>query len=991
MKTQSFFSRGRLSASVAPVVLGLAMISLPAFAQTAAPAADEEATAGDEIVVTGSLISNPNLASSSPVTAIGQEEIQLRQSNTAEQILRDIPGVVPSIGANVNNGNNGTSLVNLRGLGSNRNIVLLDGVRVVPSNFGGSVDLNNIPLALVQRVDVLTGGASTTYGADAVSGVVNFITRRDFSGVEFQISDQINEKGDGNVIRSDVTIGANVDDGRGNVVLSVGYQQADPIYQGDRDVALFGISSRTGIASGSSFTSVPVGISTDADDFQLNPASNTLIPFYQGFNFNPFNIFVTPFEKFNIYGAGRYEVSDAVEVYSRALFSKSTVDTIIAPSGIFGVGGLTIPGQNPFLPSNVRDQLCDFAAIPRGATCNNNPAIPLQSVYRRLIEVGPRISSYVTQVFDISAGVKVKLTDSVKLDVYGSYGESENVETRSGYVLNSRVQQALNATNTTTCINTSNQCVPLNLFGQGGSITPAQAGFLNGRSTIANKASISQVHGLLSGDFGFTSPAASEPVAFAVGAEYRKYGAERIPDILALVPGELGGAGGAVLPLKGGYNVQEFFGELIAPLVSDKPFFNELTAEAGVRYSKYAVDAAGRPRFNATTYKFGGTWSPVEDIKIRANYQRAVRAPNIGELFGPVSTGLTNLLVDPCAGAAPTTSTNLAAICSAQGAPAAAVMNGTIQNPSAGQANATGGGNPLIKPETANTYTVGVVIQPKDLISGLTFTVDYYNIQVKKAITSATPADIISACFGNITAASFSSAACNTIRRNPINGRLSGTSTPTNPILGLPQPLTNEGFLKTDGIDVTLNYSHDFSFAKYSFSFQGNYTRSSEFQASSTAFNRDCTGFYSANCGSIQPKYSFIQRTTLGFDGVDLSLLWRYIHKVNYEGQASDFAARGFTAATRTLFRGVITGPSPLAGQTVDFNRIKAYNYFDLTARFNVNDNFDITLSSYNIFNKKPPVVGSAAGSTAFNSGNTYPSTYDAVGRRYAATARLKF
>jgi outer membrane receptor protein involved in Fe transport len=410
-----------------------------------------------------------------------------------------------------------------------------------------------------------------------------------------------------------------------------------------------------------------------------------------------------------------------------------------------------------------------------------------------------------------------------------------------------------------------------------------------------------------------------------------------------------------------------------------------------VRYSKYKVDTAGSPKFNATTYKFGGTYAPVEDIKFRANYQRAVRAPNIGELFRPTVTGLTNLLVDPCAGAAPVGNANLAAICLAQGAPAAAVAAGSIQNPSAGQANATGGGNPLLRPETGKTYTFGVVIQPKALVPGLTFTLDYYNIEITKAITFATPADVINACFGNITAASAASPACTGIRRNPANGRLSGTSTPTVPILGLPQPLTNSGIQKTDGFDLTLNYTRDVGFADLNLNFQGNYTRSSEFQASATSFNRDCTGFYSANCNSLQPKYSFTQRTTLGFDSVDVSLLWRYIDSVKYEGQASDFAARGFTAANRNLFVGAITGPSPLAGKNVNFNRIKAFNYFDLTTRIHVSDNLDLTLSAFNIFDKKPPVVGSAAGPTAFNSGNTYPSTYDAVGRRYSATARFKF
>ena len=979
----------KLKLGAAPLVLSVALVSAPAFAQDA-PA--EEAVSGNEIVVTGTLIRNANLESSSPVAVISADEVALRQSNTAEQLLRELPGVTPNLGGNVNNGTVGSARVDLRGLGANRNIVLLDSQRLTPSSFSGIVDLNNIPVSLIERIDVLTGGASTSYGADAVSGVVNFVTKQDFAGLDLVVGEQISERGDTNVFRADLVLGANFDDGRGNAVLALSYQEADPLYFGARSFGEFTLSSATGVASGDSFTSSPTGISTTDTDFQIAPDGSSLVPFYNAFNFNPFNVYTTPFERFSFYGKARYEVSDNLEVYARGLFSKNRVSSIIAASGIFGISGLTIPGQNPYLNPVVRNQLCGFAGIAPGAACDTNPAIPLQTVYRRSVELGPRVSEYVTTYFDYTAGLRYGITDSIKFDAYGSYGESENAETRTGYVANSRVQQALNATNTTTCQNTANGCVPLNLFGPQGSITPEMGAFIGGiTSTIVNRTSLAQVHGVLSGDFGATLPWAAEPISFAAGAEYRKYTAERAPDNLASIPGELGGAGGAILPLNGGFDVKEAFGEVIVPLVADKPFFDELTFEAGVRYSKYSVDAPGNPKFNATTYKFGLNWSPVDAIKFRGNYQRAVRAPNIGELFAPVATGLTNLLVDPCAGAAPTTNANLAAVCIAQGAPVASI--GSIQNPSAGQANATGGGNPNLRPEKSDSYTVGVVIRPQDLISGLTVTLDYYNIKVSNAITTATPGDVIAACFGNITAASATSAACTSIRRNngsPAgtgNGRLSGTSTVANPIAGLPTPLTNNGQLKTDGIDLTVNYRTDIGFAELQLNFSGNYTFNSSFKASPSAVERECTGYYSTNCGistgltvgSLQPEFSWTQRTTLAFDKIDLSLLWRHIDGMQYE------------PGLPPLFSGTITGRGDLVGREVNFNRIKAYDYFDLTARFAFSDNVDLTLSAFNLFDKQPPIVGSSAGSTSFNGGNTYPSSYDTIGRRYAASVHFKF
>ena len=996
MKTQSIFSRGRLSASVAPVVLGLAMISMPAYAQTKpvpADAADEAAAEGETIIVTGSLIANPNVQSSSPVAVIGSEEIALRQTGNAEEILRTLTGAVPSIGKNQNNGNGGASFVDLRNLGPSRNLVLVDGVRLVPAGGGGSAsaafDLNNIPLALVERVDSLTGGASTTYGADAVSGVVNFVTKKNFTGFELTVNDSITEDGDGNAFRADVTIGGNFADDKGNAVLSVGYQQADPIFQGARDISIFGISSTSGRATGASATSVPVTIGfsdINSTTLQLDPTSTSLIAPYAPFNFNPFNVFVVPYNRFNIYSAANYEVSDKVEVYARGLFSRNSVKTIIAPSGLFGAT-LTINGDNPTLLPGIRDTICRLNGIALGTACNTNQAIPLPGVYRRLVELGPRQSEYSTNFFDYRAGVKYAVTDNIKLDVYGAYGQSTRTETLTGYVLNSRVQQALTANNTTTCVVTTNNCVPLNLFGPAGSITPAQTGFIGGSSTIARSATLSQVHGLLSGDFGATIPSASDPISFAVGAEYRKYNAQVRPDNLAQIPGELGGAGGAVLPINGGYDVKEGFGEINIPLASDKSFIKELSVEAGIRYSKYSINAAGNPKFSATTYKFGANFEPVDGFKIRGNYQRAVRAPNIGELFSPVVTGLTTLTIDPCAGAAPVGNANLTAVCLAQGAR----IVGNIPNPSAGQANATGGGNPLSSPEKATTYTVGLVVQPKDILNGLTLTVDYFNIKITNAIAAATPADILAACFNNLTAASAASVACTSIRRNPTNGGLSGGN---GTVTGLPQPLTNRGRFSTDGVDIAVNYKRDLGFAQYSTSFNGTYTRTSKFQASSTGINRECVGFYSSNCANVQPKFTFNQRTSLKFDGVDVSLLWTHVGGVKYEGSADDFLARGFTVASRRLFSGVVTnaGPalSPLAGRTFDFNRIKSYNIYDLTTKFEVTDNLQVTLGVLNLLDKKPPLVGAQAGGQN-NAGNTYPSSYDAVGRRYSATARLKF
>ena len=997
-----------------------------------------------DIVVTGTLIRNPNLTSSAPVSVIGQDEVQLRQTNTAEEVLRTLPGAVPSIGSAVNNGNGGQSLVNLRGLGSNRNIVLLDGNRLVPGNLDGTVDLNNIPLSLIERVDALTGGASTTYGADAVAGVVNFITRKDFTGIDLSASEQITGKGDGNYFRTDLTLGASTDDGRGNAVFSIGYQESDPVYQGGRSFSERNIDSFSGAASGSG-TSVPATFSgtrplvngvpstnpavLNGGNRQIN-AAGAAVAAYAPFNFNPFNIFQTPFKRFNLFGQANYKISDGVEFYTRGLFSRNTVSTIVAPSGVFA-SPVEIPLSNPYLPTTLRSQFCAFDVNPNpavytprftpaqcaagaaatsptaagfgivgrtggfvSADINNDGVIganegydpnPAVTLARRGVETGPRVSDFQTTIFDYRAGLRGDITPSISYDVAGSYGESTNRQTLQGYVLTSRARSAIFATNTATCltgatggasITAATGCIPVNFFGGANTIAPNQIPYLLSASTSTVETSLGQVRGIVNGELGITSPFATSAVNFAAGAEYRRYRASQASDTLAQTPGELGGAGGAQPTFNGGYEVTEGFGELVVPLVADVTLIRSLQLEGGIRRSHYKVFTDGSPTFNTTTWKAGGSWTPVDALKLRGVYQRAVRAPNIGELFTPVTTVLTNLSADPCAGAAPVSNADLRAVCLAQGAPAGTI--GSIPQPNAGQANITTGGNPNLRPEIARSYTLGAVIQAP-FITNLTITADYYNIKVRRAVSSFAPGDILTQCFGNVTAASANDPACLSIRRNPASGDLSGDPATTP---GLLANLSNLGLLQTDGIDATLAYRQDLGFGRFNLSAQGNWTSRSKFQAAPGLINRECTGYYSINCGSIQPEFQWNVRGTMTVDPVDFSVLWRHIDSVRQEPIDADPDNSG----------PAYSGPvATLGGGNYNFGRIPAFNYIDFAARVAVNEHFEFTFTVQNAFDKKPPIVGSTVGTTTYNSGNTFPSTYDALGRRFAAGARLRF
>ena len=968
-----------LKYAAAPLALGLALISAPSFAQDAAPAEVAE----EAIVVTGSRISNPNLELSSPVSVVGAEEFAIQQVFSVEDVLRDIPGSAPSVGSQVGNGGNGGANIDLRGLGSNRNLVLIDGNRVVPATLGGVVDTNIIPIALLERVDVFTGGASTVYGADAITGVVNFVTKSDFAGIDLNLGYGLSDRGDAGQFRADITIGGNFEGGRGNAVFNVGYTETDELYMGARDFSKVGLSGVTGLPQGST-TSIPITFRAPIVGQLDIPTGTVGVNTANTYNFAPLNLLRTPMRRFSMYGKARYDITDNIEAYASGLFSKSAVKYLAAPAGIFA-DPLLLPLSNPFLPANTRNQLCAAdsnsalagvqpfltptecaaAAVATSTTSPDYKEISITSE-RRFTELGPRETEWTTTTFQLNAGLRGALTDTLDWDIRGSYGESERITEAkggSGFAL----QQAVRATNTTTCTVKTGGCVPLNIFGPEGSITPAMANFIRITTYQFVKTSYAGVEGGISGDIGLTSPFSVTPIGVAIGGEYRKFKGESFGDGISRQVGAVLGAGAAALPVLGQYDSYETYGELIVPLVEDKPFFKTLTLEAGVRYSDYSTSGGN------VTWKAGGSWEPMDMIKFRGMYSHAVRAPNIGELFQPQVVGLANLTADPCQGQSTNAAgTNynarlaneaaLRSLCVATGVPAGAIGSGSIPAPSSGQIQSTSGGNPLLDPETATTITAGVVLTP-DFVSGLTISADWYSIKVKDAITTPSVLDVLNGCYSvalNPTLAS-TAASCALVSRNANTGRLDGAAVDTR---GVFLGLSNQGRLETSGIDVSLNYRRDIGFATFSYALNANYTFENKFQATPASVNRECIGYFSTSCNIISPL-TLNQRTTLVFDGIDVSLNWRHQSSVKRE---------------------------PLASAILPaFSKIPAYNYFDLGFGANILENLKINLAVTNLLDKQPPVTGNSVGSTAYNAGNTYPSNYDPIGRRYNVGINLRF
>lgn len=972
---------------LATTVIGGAAFSIMAASPAVAQSADQDVSEVSAIVVTGSRIRQPGYEAASPISSVSSETIALEQPVAVEELVKDLPAVVPAVGSATNNGSGGGATINLRGLGTNRTLVLVNGRRVVPFNLAGVVDTNVIPVALVERIDVVSGGASAVYGADAVAGVVNFILKENFQGVELTSSYGLSQENDAIRRKVDLTIGGNFADDRGNAVVNFGYTKTDPMYQNQRPWGLVARSSNNGAALGSG-TSVPgrfgvtpvTGGTPIPSAAEINPATGALIgpsdPAYNaaGYNYNPFNLYQTPLSRYQINALGNYKISPAAEVYSQLTFVKSEVSLDNAPSGTFG-NVYSVPIGNPFIPEPMRQQLCAARGIP-AAGCVSGAAgttiVPL-TVNRRFTEMGSRPVNYENETVQLLAGIRGDINANWNYDVYASHGETQQLLTRTNWGSLSKLRNALNTVSSTECILPGTTvaiagCVPINVFGAEGTITQKMIDYIN-LSSI-NKTTIKQdvVSGSISGTLPdqLSSPWASRPIATAFGLEWRRSSAATRGDQPSQINGEVLGTGAPVPDRQGEFEMREAFAEFSVPLIEGLPFAHSVNLEAGYRHTEF--EAAG-VKSDYGSYKFGGDWSPIEDLRVRVMYQRATRAPNIGELFNPQVTGLGNLAVDPCQGAlinaaAANTAGTLSNLCRLTGVPTGAI--GFVGAPNSGQINLLTGGNPNLGPEEADTWTIGAVWQPS-FVPSLRLSLDYYDIKIDKTVNSPAAADIMDGCYStarnpNLTFNEF----CQLIGRNTANGSLNGVESKGVALLS-----SNLGNERVSGFDLAANYRvelSDYGFGevgRIDLSLNGNIVTKNEAQATPNSINRDCNGYYSPSCGEPRLKQRWTTRATWSLGDYAASLQWRHLQGADVEPGTGNWYA--------------------------PYAKIGAYDYFDLTARWDITETVRLTATVNNLLDEAPPEVGSNIGTTAANNGNTFPQTYDAIGRYYTFGLRLKF
>ncbi len=946
------------------------------------------ATKVQEFVVTGSRIPQPNLTSISPVTAVTSQDLKLEGVSRVEDLINQLPQVVASQGGFLSNGASGTATINLRGLGPKRNLVLIDGARLGPGDPGDPVaDINFIPAPLIDRVDVLTGGASATYGADAVAGVTNFIMKKDFTGLELNVnyggyehdnSDAKSEAAnaargfnvptgvvyDGQSIDVSVIFGANSPDGKGNVEGYLDYRHIDPVTEATRDysncsVAVSGQTFTCGGSSTSNNATIRVYNSAFKRTglYQVDPNGVGVLDNYTGaasqlYNFAPENYYQRNDRRYSGGFFAHYDITPHLTAYANFMFMDDQSNAQIAESGDFGET-TAIPCNDPFLSAQ---EVHDICVIP-GYSTAANPTVGTATnilIGRRNVEGGPRIDDLEHVDYRAVVGLKGDLSPNWHFDVSGSYYTSIYNSEIFDYFSNAKLVNALAAVpgpnGTAVCASGAAGCVPYDPFTPGG-VTAAQLAYLEVPGLENGSTSESVVTGNVTGDlgaYGIKSPLSKEGVGVSFGAEYRSEFLETLPDE-ELQTGDLAGGSGKVPPISGGFNVKDLFAELRLPLVSDMPFVKELTADAGYRFSHYS-DVG-----NTNTYKIGADWAINDDIKIRGGFNRAVRAPNVDELYSQRTVSLDGN-ADPCSGATPL---DTLAQCARTGVSAA--QYGQISANPASQYNGLTGGNPNLKPETANTYTVGVVVTPVDLVKGLSFSADYFNIDITNVIQSYGYSNILNGCAttGNPTY-------CALINRAPGTGSL--WLQPTGYVI---DTLQNLGFLKTDGVDFTLDYRMrftDFGMKDYgglAFNFLGTYTNSFTSEGAPGTAVISCAGKFGVTCGVPQPFFKSKTRLTwtTPVNGLSASLDWRYLGAVNLD-----------------------TGKVGAAD-----DHIPSYSYFDLAVQWRVKDKYTFRVGCNNIADIQPPVIGSGELSGAAGNGNTFPQVYDALGRYLFAGVTADF
>lgn len=905
--------------------LAVAIAFAPSLAQAqdnsastvAAPAQADEAANTPDIVVTGSRIPRPGLSSTSPVATTTQEDIKLQSALTVEDFSTKMPQLAGGV-RQASQGSDafGAQVLDLRNFGQSRSLVLIDGTRAVPFSFRNSVDVNAIPASLIKQVDVLTGGAAAVYGADAVAGVVNFKLNDDFEGLQASATGRVSEHG-GEQYGASLMLGTRLGDDRGHLVIAGDFTKRNLVNSGTRDWAITPNSTIPNV--GGVFTDVASGrkFGYDANgQFTLSPPATS--------NISASYPLIEPLERYNVAALFNYKLTPEVELYGRVMYTNARTQESGTPGPNPPVINQTVAinQNNPFLTDAIRSQLTFVNGVAQ------------VGVNRSLAELG--LITYHTErdTSQYQLGFRGGVTDNIKWNAYAQYGRSTENSPITGDGL---VTTAAGANNFASIANT------VDIFG------PNQAGLASALGSTINgfnrKRDQFVVSGTLSGttaDF-FSLPAG--PIGFAAGIEYRRETGQVIQDSSLLTGNTY--RQGVQAGFDSSFNVREFYGELLIPILRDVPFFKQLDIGGAYRTSDY--DRWG----THDTWKAEFNWAVNSSVRLRGTFQRVIRTPNFGEFAAATSSLPFNNLItvarltpryggDPCV-----LGTGNAAQCARFGAPAVGSTNSFA--PSYLEGNYYYGGNADIQPETGMTKTIGLVLTPS-FIRGLNITVDWYDLDLDGAVGVIQPVAAITSCY--ITNPTASNPLCGLVTRDPANGHFVDAFVNNQ----------NLGLINQKGFDIGANYTLHPSWLPgrgLRLSYQANIVTSYIIQANPTVAKVQCKGTFGATCSSdgttlVQPDYRH-----------DASVSWELgkgLVEFNWQriGSVKD-STPGSTA------------------------RIGAQDIFDLTASYPLNRILTLSGGIYNMFDKDPPFVATGG---VFN---TFPDTYDVLGRTYGMSLTARF
>jgi len=944
----------------------------------------------EEIFVTGSRIARPDFESASPIVSITQESFERTSATSVDVVMNRLPQFVPDVTSTSNNpSNGGQGNLQLRGLSPWRTLVLMDGRRLIPANGTGVVDVNIIPRALIESVEVITGGASAVYGSDAIAGVVNFKLLQEFDGLQFDGGWGLTDKGDGDEYYGDVTGGFEFADGRGQVFGHVGYSERKALTYDDRDYTKYSLEylgpgqgllgPESAFFASGSFTieagrptalrssqaafrslfesygypagSVPYqttfGINQDGTPFTMGNGVPGSVANYRGYrdpvqyndffytyNFAPYNYLQLPLERVSAFAGGSFELGAGHEIYGRALYSDYSADMALAPAP---TTFLFMPVTNPYVSPDLK-----FLLDSRG-----NPAADMRFA-KRFAELGPRVASNSYDVYQVTVGVDGPLFDSWDYDVYAQYGENDQRERQAGNALRSRIQELTYAPDGGRSI-----CGEFNILIIGG-MSRECVDYIAASGTNRSGYEQTVFEASVTGP-AFELPAGDVHLAFGVMHKRDEYFYKADPIASAILPDGAPDIVGfnASDDIDGSDSNTDLYVEALVPILAGLPGVEQLELVLGYRYSDY--ESAG----GADSWKAELLYAPIDSLRFRSSLQRAVRAPSVFELYQPrLPTGIgTNPafggVLDPCEATSPErngpNASQVEALCLAQGVPPDLMPDFTDQDL---LHEGVVGGNPDLDPESGDTFTIGFVWTSRashPLLSGMQLSLDWYRIEMEDAIQEIWPDEYIPLCFDARTNPRFeaSNRWCSFFGRNDVSGEIEDFEITNTNI---------EGF-ELSGIDLQFDWT---------LAAGPGYVGLNALVSWMDSFKRlpppglpesELVGTVGDRLGGSLPEWKTNLNLRYDWQSLGLGLQWRYIDSMQDAG--------------------------------VPEFEIPSRDYFDLYASYVISEGVlgGLTLRGgiENLTNENPPLLASPV------QGNTDPSQYDMLGRRYYVNLSYRF